>query len=150
MDTKIFNNLKTIYPVGTKVRLVKLDDPHPVPKGTLGTVIGVDDIGSLLVKWENGSCLNVLYGIDQVVIVEPQKVAFIRVIYDYLIHGYNGFVFDSGKQPVPLTHEEVIALMTRKDAKEEIDVYVDECSYFHLEPSLQLTIEEIERVIRQE
>lgn len=70
MDTKIFNNLKTIYPVGTKVRLVKMDDPHPVPKGTLGTVIGVDDIGSLLVKWENGSCLNVLYGID---IVEKVK-----------------------------------------------------------------------------
>ncbi|HEM3635472.1 TPA: DUF4314 domain-containing protein [Streptococcus suis] len=64
MDAKIFNNLKTTYPVGTKVRLVRMDDPHPVPKGTLGTVIGVDDIGSLLVKWENGSCLNVLYGID--------------------------------------------------------------------------------------
>ncbi len=64
MDAKIFNNLKAIYPVGTKVRLVRMDDPHPVPKGTLGTVIGVDDIGSLLVKWENGSCLNVLYGID--------------------------------------------------------------------------------------
>ncbi|HFI0596526.1 TPA: DUF4314 domain-containing protein, partial [Streptococcus suis] len=28
------------------------------------------DIGSLLVKWENGSCLNVLYGID---IVEKVK-----------------------------------------------------------------------------
>jgi hypothetical protein len=32
MDAKIFNYLKTIYPVGTKVRLVKMDDPHPVPK----------------------------------------------------------------------------------------------------------------------
>ena len=63
MDRKMINHLNKVYPVGTKVRLVKMDDPHPVPKETLGTVIGVDDIGSLLVKWENGSCLNVLYGI---------------------------------------------------------------------------------------
>ncbi|HFI0077998.1 TPA: DUF4314 domain-containing protein [Streptococcus suis] len=66
MDRKMINHLHKVYPIGTKVRLVKMDDPHPVPKGTLGTVIGVDDIGSLLVKWENGSCLNVLYGIDMV------------------------------------------------------------------------------------
>ncbi|HEM3512552.1 DUF4314 domain-containing protein [Streptococcus suis] len=141
------DRIKKRYPVGTRVRLVMMEDPFSPPIGTLGTVKGVDDIGSLLVEWDNGSSLNVLHGIDKVVMVEPQRVAFIRAIYDYLIHGYNGFVFDSGKQPVPLTHEEVIALMTRKDAKEEIDVYVDECSYFHLEPSLQLTIEEIERVI---
>ena len=29
-----------------------------------GTVYGVDDIGSLLVHWDNGSTLHVLYGID--------------------------------------------------------------------------------------
>ena len=65
MDAKIFNNLKTIYPVGTKVRLVKMDDPHPVPKGTLGTVIGVDDIGTIHVNWDCGSSLGVAYGEDK-------------------------------------------------------------------------------------
>lgn len=141
------DTLRERYPVGTRVRLIMMEDPFDSPIGTLGTVKGVDDIGSLLVAWDNGSSLNVLHGIDQVVIVEPKKEAFIRAVYDYLIHGYNGFVFDSGKQPVPLTHEEVIALMTRKDAREEIDVFVDECSYFNLEPNLQLTVEEIERVV---
>ncbi|GGE26993.1 DUF4314 domain-containing protein [Streptococcus himalayensis] len=54
------------YPKGTRVRLVHMDDPHPVPVGTLGTVTGVDDIGSLIVTWDNGQSLNVLYGIDRV------------------------------------------------------------------------------------
>ena len=36
------------------------------PIGTLGTVTGVDDTGSLLVDWDNGSGLNVIYGVDRV------------------------------------------------------------------------------------
>lgn len=36
------------------------------PPGTIGKVIGVDDTASLLVEWQTGSSLNVLYGIDQV------------------------------------------------------------------------------------
>jgi len=43
-----------------------MDDPQAPAKGTLGTVKGVDDIGSLLVAWDNGGRLNVLYGIDEV------------------------------------------------------------------------------------
>lgn len=34
--------------------------------GTQGTVTGVDDTGSLLVDWDNGSGLNVIYGVDRV------------------------------------------------------------------------------------
>lgn len=58
--------LKSIYPKGARVRLVQMDDPRPVPMGTLGTVMDVDDIGSLIVSWDNGQSLNVLYGIDKV------------------------------------------------------------------------------------
>lgn len=41
-----------------------MDDVQAPPIGTKGTVVGVDDIGSLLVHWDNGSTLNVLYGED--------------------------------------------------------------------------------------
>ena len=54
------------YPPGTIVRLVRMDDPQAPPSGTTGKVIGVDDTASLLVEWQTGSSLNVLYGIDQV------------------------------------------------------------------------------------
>lgn len=52
------------YPSGTRVELVRMDDIQAPPVGTLGTVLGVDDTGSLLMKWDNGSGLNVVYGDD--------------------------------------------------------------------------------------
>jgi hypothetical protein len=57
--------LKACYPKGLRVRLLKMEDGHAPDIGTLGTVFGVDDIGSLLVRWDNGSRLNVVYGEDQ-------------------------------------------------------------------------------------
>ena len=54
------------YPVGTRVELVQMDDVQAPPRGTLGTVTGVDDTASLLVQWDNGSHLNVIYGEDLV------------------------------------------------------------------------------------
>jgi hypothetical protein len=52
------------YPVGCRVELVRMDDIQAPPIGTKGVVTGVDDIGSILVHWDNGSSLNVVYGED--------------------------------------------------------------------------------------
>ena len=52
------------YPAGTRVELVRMDDRQAPPPGTKGTVLGVDDTGSLLMRWSNGSGLNVVYGED--------------------------------------------------------------------------------------
>lgn len=52
------------YPVGTLVELVKMDDAQAPPVGTIGEVTGVDDTGSLLMAWRNGSGLNVIFGED--------------------------------------------------------------------------------------
>ena len=59
------------YPAGTRVELVSMDDRYAPPPGTKGTVLGVDDTGSLLMRWDNGSGLNVVYGEDVVRIVGP-------------------------------------------------------------------------------
>lgn len=64
---EIVERIKKQYPAGTKVRLVRMNDAFAPPIGTIGEVMGVDDIGSLLVKWSNGSSLNVVYGEDIVV-----------------------------------------------------------------------------------
>ena len=53
------------YPAGTRVELVRMDDPQAPPTGTKGTVLGVDDTGSLLMRWDNGCGLNVVYGEDE-------------------------------------------------------------------------------------
>ena len=67
MNKKLLAHLRETYPAGTRVELVRMDDVQAPPIGTKGTVYGVDDAGSLLVIWDNGSGLNVVYGIDYAV-----------------------------------------------------------------------------------
>ncbi len=62
---KMLEQLKNSYPKGTRVRLIKMDDMQAPPLGTKGTVIGVDDTGSIMVAWDNGSSLNVIYNVDK-------------------------------------------------------------------------------------
>ena len=62
--------VRKMYPPGTRVRLVRMDDAQAPPVGTEGEVYGVDDTASLLVRWSNGSGLNVIYGEDLVDILK--------------------------------------------------------------------------------
>ena len=63
---EIIEQLRREFPAGTRVELVRMDDAQTPPVGTHGTVLGVDDTGSLLMRWDNGSGLNVVYGEDVV------------------------------------------------------------------------------------
>lgn len=56
--------LRRQYTLGTRVELVRMDDLQAPPIGTRGTVTGVDDIGSIMVAWDNGCGLSVAYGED--------------------------------------------------------------------------------------
>ena len=56
--------LRERYPKGCRVVLKQMDDPQAPPVGTQGTVLGVDDIGSIMVRWDNGCGLSVVYGED--------------------------------------------------------------------------------------
>lgn len=56
--------LRERYPKGTRVELVKMDDAQAPPVGTKGTIRGVDDMGSIMVAWDNGCGLSVAYGED--------------------------------------------------------------------------------------
>lgn len=58
--------LRNQYPKGTKIELLEMDDVQAPPVGTVGIVQGIDDLGSLLVRWENGSSLSVIDGVDRV------------------------------------------------------------------------------------
>ena len=62
----ILRCLRAEFPTGTCIELVSMDDPQAPPVGTKGTVRLVDAIGSLVVDWDNGSGLNVVYGEDVV------------------------------------------------------------------------------------
>ena len=64
ISKEILQALRERYPKGTRVELVQMDDAQAPPVGPKGTVRGVDDMGSIMVAWDNGSGLNVVYGVD--------------------------------------------------------------------------------------
>ena len=73
LSREIVEEIRKRYPKGSRVALVFMDDTQAPPVGTLGTILGVDDIGSLMVEWDNGSHLNVIYCEDKVRIVHYNK-----------------------------------------------------------------------------
>ena len=73
MDKKQVERLREQYPQGTRVELIRMDDPQAPPVGTEGTVTDVDDTGSLLVSWDNGCGLNVVLDEDEIEIISGQK-----------------------------------------------------------------------------
>ena len=58
--------IRADYPPGTRVILEVMDDPYAPPIGTCGIVIAVDDLGDLIMQWDNGSGLNVCLEVDRV------------------------------------------------------------------------------------
>lgn len=57
--------LKQQYPIGTRVELVRMEDEYrKLAPGEKGSVAGVDDIGTIHVNWDCGSCLGIAYGED--------------------------------------------------------------------------------------
>lgn len=59
--------LKKEYPTGTRVELVNMNDAYTklVP-GDKGTVEFIDDMGTIFVRWDNGSSLGVVWGEDEI------------------------------------------------------------------------------------
>ena len=47
-----------------------MDDPQAPPTGTMGEILGVDDAGQILVRWETGSSLSLIPGVDSFRIAE--------------------------------------------------------------------------------
>ena len=59
--------LRKEYPDGARVELVHMNDPYDTKlfPGARGTVVSVDDIGTVHVRWDCGSSLGVVYGEDR-------------------------------------------------------------------------------------
>ena len=66
IDKESLAKLRNNFPTGTRVRLVKMDDPYNISlhPGEMGTVIFVDDIGTIHIEWDCGSSLGIVYGED--------------------------------------------------------------------------------------
>ena len=57
-------HLRGSFPPGCRVELIRMQDPQAPPLRTVGSVIAVDDLGTIHVRWDDGSSLGVAYGED--------------------------------------------------------------------------------------
>jgi hypothetical protein len=74
-DKKVIDARKT-YPSGTRVELVKMDDPYTkLRPGDRGTVTHVDDAGGIHIRWDNGEGLAALCNVDKIKkLKDPEQV----------------------------------------------------------------------------
>lgn len=73
MSRGMVDRLKKMYPEGTRVELDYMDDPYALPSGMQGVVRYVDDSGTVHVRWDNGSGLGLVYGVDRYHVVSGAR-----------------------------------------------------------------------------
>ena len=73
-NSEQIKHLNEIYPKGTWVQLVSMEDSQAVKPGTLGTVFCVDATSSIVVDWDDGRSMSLIPRVDSFNIVsKPQK-----------------------------------------------------------------------------
>ena len=72
---ELLKQLREYYKPGSKVKLVRMNDPFThIPVGTIGVVTWVDDAGTIFTKWSNGSTLGVVFNVDSCVKIEEDEI----------------------------------------------------------------------------
>lgn len=74
-EKQFAQRMKENYPPGTRLELQSMDDPYTkILPGTRGTVLCVDDIGTIHIRWDNGSSLGLIPGVDRFRRLTPEEV----------------------------------------------------------------------------
>ena len=74
IDHKEVDRIRAQYPVGSRIVLDHMgDDPRPIPAGSKGTVIVVDDIGTVHCSFDNGRRLGLIPGEDSFHRLQPKN-----------------------------------------------------------------------------
>ncbi len=73
-DREKVDRVKAQFPVGTRIELIGMcnDEPGMEP-GLCGTVVGVDDQPSLLMRWDNDRSLSLFPDKDSFRVIEQEE-----------------------------------------------------------------------------
>ena len=78
MSDKELQEIKELYPIDTRIKLLKDMDDERLKAGATGRVTHVDDIGTIHMDWDCGSSLGLIVGKDEFEI-EKIKVILVEV-----------------------------------------------------------------------
>ena len=66
-------SVRARYKKGMRIELIHMDDIQAPLSGTKGTILAVDDAGQLVVRWDTGSSLSALPGVDEFRIISDDS-----------------------------------------------------------------------------
>jgi len=67
-----------------RVKLIRMEDPYTkLVDGDEGTIVGEDDAGYILVKWDRGSSLSLIPGLDEYEILEKRNFRLIKFFEEF-------------------------------------------------------------------
>ena len=97
------------YPLGTRIRLTEMRDPYaPVPPGTEGTVIHIDDACQFHMKWDNGRTLALIPGVDHFSVI-PQPLQTLKLYMPLTVTTYERNKWgDLEDDPIELDNREIL------------------------------------------
>ncbi len=102
-------SMREQYKPGTRIRLAQMNDPYaPVPPGTEGCVVCVDDACQIHMNWDNGRTLALIPGEDHFSII-PQPLQTIKLYMPLTITTYEQDEYGNlGDDPVELDGRAVL------------------------------------------
>ena len=123
------NLIKARYTKGTRIELIKMDDPYaPVLEGTKGTVEFVDDMGQIHMRWDNGRMPALIPEVDEFNIIEFAKMNAKTLLHKAKelmkpeeIQCWCESTSDLFLKVTPVSKE----LITQYDFKENVTTFVD-------------------------
>ena len=72
-DRKAVERIRKDYPAGCRIVLDWMEDVQAPELGTQGTVLAVDDSGSICPAWDTGGRLNIVHGVDACHKIQTEK-----------------------------------------------------------------------------
>lgn len=73
IDDNKLQSIKNKYPIGSRVQMNKeMDDIQAIKTGEMGTIDFIDDEGQIHVRWDNGSGLALIDGVDDFKIINQE------------------------------------------------------------------------------
>ena len=119
--------LRQQYPPGSRIKLPQMGSaPQPIPPGSEGTLVRIDDAGQFQIDWDNGRSLALIMGEDRFTVSPPEPTLlklYMPLTADFYPRNEWGDISEDGEpwdgRTLADYEDSVLAALVRKRMPEE-------------------------------